>query len=185
MGGDLSTERLLSAYRAGIFPWPVQGIEPLLWWSPDPRCLLLPGELQVSRRLERRIRSGRFEVRFDEAAEEIIAACADRPDGTWITPAMAEAYGRLFREGHVRCAGSWRGGRLVGGIYGVALGGIFFGESMFFRESDASKVALVALARSRGFRFIDCQQETSHLRSLGARAVRRTEFLQRLREALP
>jgi len=184
IGGDLSTGRLLAAYAAGIFPWPISERAPLLWWSPDPRFVLFPSEIHVSRRLERTIRSGRFEVRFDTAFEQVIDGCADRPRGTWITGAMREAYVRLHNEGHAHCVECWRQGRLAGGIYGIAMGAMFFGESMFHRERDASKVALVALARrldAHGYTLLDCQQRTAHLATLGARAIPRREFLARLR----
>ncbi len=146
--------------------------------------MLFPREIRVSRRLERTIRSGRFEVRFDTAFEQVIGGCADRRGGSWITKAMREAYVRLHREGHAHCAESWRDGRLAGGIYGVSMGATFFGESMFHREPDASKVALVALVRrldARGNTLLDCQQQTAHMARLGARPIPRADFLARLR----
>jgi leucyl/phenylalanyl-tRNA--protein transferase len=190
IGGDLSPERLLAAYRQGIFPWPSSEDEPMLWWCPDPRFVLYPGGLRVSRSLEQRIRSGRFEVRLDTGFAEVIDACASTPrpdDGTWITPEIREGYLRLHELGHAHSAESRRDGKLVGGLYGVALGGAFFGESMFHRESDASKVAFVHLVRqlaSWGFRLIDCQLETEHIGRFGAHPIPRERFLRELEEAL-
>jgi leucyl/phenylalanyl-tRNA--protein transferase len=192
IGGDLRPGRLVEAYRRGIFPWPSddEGM-PMLWWCPDPRFVLYPGELHVGRSLEQRVRSNRFEVRLDSAFEEVIRACATapRPDaaGTWITDEMIEAYLRLHELGHAHCVESRLEGELVGGLYGVALGGVFFGESMFATSADASKVAFVRLVRQLdawGFRLIDCQQETDHLLRFGARAIPRTKFLGELKEAL-
>ena len=188
-GGSLHPGRLIDAYRRGIFPWSSAG-QPLLWWSPDPRMVLFVNELKVSRSLRKRVRSGVFEVRFNTACAEVIAACAEpRPDqdGTWITAAMRAAYLELHRRGYVHSVESWRDGRLAGGLYGVGIGRMFFGESMFARESDASKVALVHLVerlRQRGVPMIDCQQETSHLASLGARPVAREWFARRLADLL-
>ena len=186
IGGDLAPDRLVAAYRAGIFPWFEAG-GPILWWSPDPRLVLFPGEARVSRRLARTIRSGRFEVRFDTAFDRVVRACAETPrgheDGTWITPEMQEAYGRLHRLGHARCVEAWRDGALVGGVYGVVAGRCFCGESMFHAEADASKVALVALLErlaAEGFEMLDCQVRSEHLVSLGAREIPRDEFLMRL-----
>lgn len=186
IGGDLSTERLIAAYRAGIFPWFEPG-GPILWWSPDPRLVLFPGELRVSRRLARTVRSGRFEVRFDSAFDRVVRACAETPrgheDGTWITPEMQDAYGRLHRLGLARSVEAWRGGELVGGVYGVLAGRCFCGESMFHAETDASKVALAALVgrlADEGFEMLDCQVRSEHLMSLGAREIPRDEYLMRL-----
>jgi leucyl/phenylalanyl-tRNA--protein transferase len=191
VGGDLSPERLLEAYRRGIFPWPDRERGPLPWFCPDPRFVLYPSELRVSRSLRQRARSGRYEVRLDTAFADVVAACAAAPRpgqrGTWITRAMAAAYADLHALGWAHSAESWRGGRLVGGVYGVALGGAFFGESMFHRETDASKVALVALVgqlRRWGFRLVDCQMPTDHLARFGARAVPRARFLAELEDAL-
>jgi leucyl/phenylalanyl-tRNA--protein transferase len=188
IGGDLSPARLLAAYRRGIFPWPDPSVEEPLWFSPDPRFVLRPGDLHVSRRLERTIRSGRFEVRFDTAFAEVIHACATtRRRRSWITPAMEEAYTAMHRLGHAHSAEAWREGKLRGGVYGISIGAAFFGESMFRRETDASKVAFVALVRrlaARGFRLVDCQQATKHVARFGARAIPRARFLEELREAV-
>ncbi len=172
-GGDLCPERLLTAYRQGIFPWYEQG-GPILWWSPDPRLVLIPAELRVSSRLRRTIRQGRFEVRFNTAFTQVIKACANvrrkHEDGTWITAEMQQAYIRLHELGHAHCMESWHNDELVGGIYGVRVGGCFCGESMFHRQTDASKVALVALAdrlATEGVQVIDCQVASEHLVSLG------------------
>ncbi len=190
IGGDLSVERLKLAYSLGIFPWFNLG-DPILWWSPDPRLVLFPEEFRVSARLERTIRSRKFRVTFDTAFDRVIAACkrAPRPgqDGTWITEDMQAAYIRLHKAGFAHSVEAWRGEQLVGGLYGVSLGAAFFGESMFARTPDASKVALAALVerlRAWEFHFIDCQVHTRHLASLGARDIPRAEFLQRLDHAL-
>lgn len=186
-GGDLSPQRLLAAYRAGIFPWFSAG-DPLLWWSPDPRMVLFPHEFRISRSLRRTLRSGRFEVRLDTAFAEVIGACAETPrpgqDGTWITQAMQDAYRRLFELGFAHSVETWLDDQLVGGLYGIAIGRMFYGESMFSRQSDASKVATAHLARhlaAKGFGMIDCQMNTPHLASLGAREIPRSEFLDALR----
>jgi leucyl/phenylalanyl-tRNA--protein transferase len=190
VGGALEPEWLLAAYRRGIFPWPWSDDRPVLWWCPDPRFVLYPGELRVSRSLEQRLRSGRFEVRLDTDFARIIRACATTPrsgeSGTWITAELETGFVRLHELGFAHCAGSWRDGELVGGLYGVALGGAFFGESMFHREADASKVAFATLVRQLGawsFRLIDCQMETDHLRSFGARAIPRARFLDEIAQA--
>ncbi|MBN8760405.1 MAG: leucyl/phenylalanyl-tRNA--protein transferase [Thiobacillus sp. 65-69] len=187
MGGDLGPERLLDAYRHGIFPWFNPG-EPILWWSPDPRMVLEPGRVRVTRSLAKRLRNSGIELRVDTAFVEVMRACAaPRPgaDGTWISPAMIAAYTRLFEAGYAHSIESWRGGRLVGGLYGVAIGRMFYGESMFSRESDASKIALVRLCRQLArweFGLVDCQMETAHLASLGARTMPRPAFAARLAE---
>ncbi len=186
-GADLSLPRLLEAYRNGIFPWFAQD-QPILWWSPDPRMVLFPAELMVSRSLARTMRNTAFEVRADTAFEEVLEGCRQPrrgESGTWITEEMAQAYGALHRAGFAHSVETWLDGELVGGLYGVALGRAFFGESMFTRVSDASKVALVALARQLdhwGFGVIDCQMNTAHLASFGAREIPRAEFTRRLRE---
>jgi leucyl/phenylalanyl-tRNA---protein transferase len=188
-GGDLSPERLIDAYRLGIFPW-FGDDDPLLWWSPDPRMVLFVEELHVSRSLRRVLKSGRFTVTLDRAFREVMLGCAaPRPDadGTWITADMLQAYGELAARGHAHSVETWAGDRLVGGLYGVALGRMFYGESMFSRQSDASKVAFVVLVRQLqrwGFTMLDCQMPTAHLASLGAREVPRAEFLARMRELL-
>ena len=186
-GADLSLPRLLEAYRNGIFPW-FSHDQPILWWSPDPRMVLFPAELKVSRSLGRTLRNARFEVRADTSFDAVIEGCRQPrrgESGTWITEEMAEAYGTLHRAGFAHSVETWLDDKLVGGLYGVALGRAFFGESMFARVSDASKVALVALARQLqhwGFGVIDCQMNTAHLASLGAREIPRAEFTRRLRE---
>jgi len=187
MGGDLSVERLLDAYRLGIFPWFNPG-EPILWWSPDPRMVLVPQEIRVTRSLAKRIRNGGFELRVDTAFADVMRACSAPRDGalgTWISPAMVAAYTRLFDAGYAHSVETWHDGVLVGGLYGVAIGRMFYGESMFSRMPDASKVALVHLARQLqqwNFGLIDCQMETPHLASLGARTMPRTVFTARLAE---
>jgi leucyl/phenylalanyl-tRNA--protein transferase len=187
-GGDLSPERLLSAYAAGIFPW-YEG-QPILWWSPNPRAVLCFDQLKVSRSLRKRLRSNRYEVSFDRCFGQVVRGCA-APRGacadTWITAEMHQAYVALHRYGFAHSVETWEGGRLVGGLYGVALGGAFFGESMFSRASDASKVALVHLVhalQARDYHFIDCQLPSAHLESLGSTTIARPVFLQWLRQAL-
>lgn len=187
-GGDLSRERLLAAYAQGIFPWYQQG-EPILWWSPDPRMVLFPGELKVSRSLGKTLKKDNFEVRLDTAFEQVIAACAkprrDGGVGTWITPAMHKAYADLHHAGFAHSVETFIEGRLAGGLYGVALGRVFYGESMFFRVTDASKIAFVALVRQLArwnFGLLDCQMQTEHLASFGARQIPRREFTRRLKE---
>jgi len=181
-GGDLSPERLLAAYRRGIFPWYEDG-QPILWWSPDPRCVILPGGLHVSRRTARTLRSGVFTGSFDRAFDEVVGGCARRHQpgvGTWITDEMARAYVELHRLGHAHSVEIWRDGTLAGGLYGVAVGRAFFAESMFSRVSDASKAALVFLwseLQSRGFDLMDCQLPSEHLERLGARNLPRARFL--------
>ena len=181
-GDDLSTNRLLQAYERGIFPWFGDG-DPVLWWSPDPRMVLGTAALKVSRSLRKTLRSGRYRVTADTAFPAVIAACAEpRPgqDGTWITSAVLRAYGELADLGVAHSIEAWDGDQLAGGLYGVAIGRVFFGESMFARRTDASKVALVHLVRQLrrwGFPLIDCQMSTSHLASLGGQNVSRAEFL--------
>ena len=191
VGGDLRAERLLAAYRHGIFPWYSKG-QPILWWSPDPRAVLFPPELKISRSLYKTLRSEKFTVTLDTSFRAVMQACAQprekSPDGgTWITPEMLEAYVLLHDKGYAHSVESWHQGELVGGLYGVALGGAFFGESMFSRRSDASKVALVHLVRqieTWGFTIVDCQLPSAHLFSLGARTIRRQEFLQHIAATL-
>lgn len=185
-GGDLSPERLIDAYARGIFPW-FGDEDPLLWWSPDPRMVLFTDELHVSKSLRKTIRAGRFTVTFDRAFADVMRGCAlPREDGagTWITAEMLDAYTRLARLGFAHSAEAWLEGQLVGGLYGVAVGRMFYGESMFARASDASKVAFVTLVRQLqrwGVEMIDCQMATAHLASFGAREVPRREFLARMR----
>jgi leucyl/phenylalanyl-tRNA--protein transferase len=189
-GGDLSTPRLLEAYRRGIFPWFSEG-QPILWWSPDPRTVLYPHELKVSRSLGKTLRNRGFEVTQDRDFRRVMQYCADpalRPEGTWISPRMQDAYQRLHAQGYAHSFETRLGGVLVGGLYGVALGQVFFGESMFSLERDASKVALHALVqhmRARDGRLIDCQLASAHLASLGARSIPRREFVRLLDEAIP
>ncbi len=186
-GADLSLPRLLEAYRSGIFPW-FANDQPILWWSPDPRMVLFPAEMKVSRSLARTMRNTRFELRADTAFDEVIEGCRQPrrgESGTWISAEMAAAYAALHRAGFAHSVEAWLDGDLVGGLYGVALGRAFFGESMFTRVSNASKIALVALARQLeqwGFGVIDCQMNTAHLASFGAREIPRAEFTRRLRE---
>jgi leucyl/phenylalanyl-tRNA--protein transferase len=186
-GGDLSPERLLRAYQLGIFPWFSAG-EPILWWSPDPRMVLVPGELKIARSLAKTLRKANFEIRVDSAFEHVVQACSEprpRQTGTWITDAMQAAYTRLHRLGVAHSIETWRGDELVGGLYGVALGRAFFGESMFSRATDASKIALVHLARQLQnweFGLIDCQMHTPLLASFGAREVAREQFTRRVAE---
>ena len=188
-GGDLSPERLVDAYSHGIFPWFSDG-DPILWWSPDPRMVLYPEELRVSRSLRKTVAKGAYETRFDTAFREVMRACAaprDGQGGTWIVPEMVEAYTRLHERGLAHSVESWLDGELAGGLYGVALGKVFFGESMFTRAPDASKVALVQLVerlKAAGYRVIDCQQATAHLASLGAREIPRKAFAQLVRESI-
>jgi len=188
-GGTMEGSRLLDAYRRGIFPWSSEG-QPLLWWSPDPRMVLFTAEFKPSRSLRRRLRDNHFDVRIDTACDRVIAACAgarEGQSGTWITPEIRKAYGELHRRGYVHSVESWRAGELVGGLYGVTLGRVFFGESMFAHEADASKVALahlIARLRSLDVPLIDCQQETQHLASLGARPIPRVRFAALLNELI-
>ena len=184
-GGDLSPERLLSAYRRGIFPWYSAG-QPVLWWAPNPREVLEPGEFKCSRSLAKTLRNRGFEVTFDLDFAAVVAACATRRDhsaGTWITPEMHAAYCHLHARGHAHSVEVRLEDRLVGGLYGVLLGQMFFGESMFSRERDASKVALARLverAGVAGLQLIDCQLPTPHLRSLGSKPLDRAEFSARV-----
>ena len=191
VGGDLSPERLLDAYSRGIFPWPVSnGPRGLLWWSPDPRGILELGKLHVPRRLARTVRSGRFGLTCDRSFGAVVRGCAasgTRRGNTWITPAIIAAYVRLHAGGICHSVEVWSEERLVGGIYGVSIGGMFAGESMFSVERDASKVALVRLAEglaATGCRLFDVQLVSPHLEQFGASEIPRSEFLGRLREAI-
>lgn len=184
-GGDLDPERLVAAYRRGIFPWFSPG-EPVLWWSPDPREVLFPDEFHRSRSLRRTLRAGRFEMRWNSGFAAVIERCAaprEGGGGTWITPQMRRAYTQLHERGIAHSVESWRAGELVGGLYGVQIGAVFCGESMFSEIADASKAALaelVACCPARGIRLIDCQMPSTHLRSLGSRPISRAQFLQEL-----
>lgn len=184
-GGDLSAERLLYAYEHAIFPWFDTG-QPILWWSPDPRCVLLPADLHVSRRFRRSLKSTAFSITFNKAFDRVISACGaprDRHIGTWITPAMIDAYEELHRLRWAHSVEVWLEGDLVGGIYGVAIGRAFFGESMFSRISNASKTAILALCRQlvmHDFALLDCQLPSPHLMSLGAIQLPRAEFARTL-----
>ncbi len=189
-GGDLHPQRILCAYEAGIFPWFSEG-EPLLWWSPNPRFILYPDELKVSKSFHRVLKKRVFEVRFDSDFEGVIQACAKTPRagqaGTWILPQMQKAYSELFKMGFAHSVESYLDGKLVGGLYGVAMGKAFFGESMFSHKNDASKVCLKALSDvlgERGYDFIDCQVKTDHLVRMGAREIDRNLFLDSLKSVL-
>ena len=188
VGGDLSVERLLLAYRSGIFPWFNEG-DPILWHSPDPRTVLTPESLHVSRRLARTLRQRVFDIRFDTAFEQVLESCAATPrpgqDGTWITRGMVDAYIELNRAGYAHSVECWRDGALVGGLYGVSIGACFFGESMFSWRPDASKVALVQLVefgQAHGIDLFDCQMETPHLLTMGAYNISRAAFIGMLRK---
>ncbi len=177
VGGDLTAERVISAYRNGIFPWYEQG-QPILWWSPDPRTVLLPSTLHVSRSMDKFLRKTSFHVTFDQDFAAVLS-------GSWITPQMQQAYLELHRRGIAHSVEVWDQQQLIGGLYGVALGKVFFGESMFSRRSNASKTGFIFLVRQLqewGFELVDCQMPTSHLESLGAREISRESFLQALRE---
>jgi leucyl/phenylalanyl-tRNA--protein transferase len=190
IGGDLSPERLISAYQQGIFPWFSEG-DPILWWSPDPRLVLEPASIHISKSLQKIIFQQRFEIRFDTAFAAVISHCAEisrkQADGTWITPEMKAAYIHLHELGLAHSVESWQNGHLVGGLYGISLGRCFFGESMFAAVANASKVALAALAQvvqHWDFELIDCQVTTGHLLSLGAREISRKNFLTSLQKAV-
>ncbi|HNV68379.1 MAG TPA: leucyl/phenylalanyl-tRNA--protein transferase [Candidatus Ozemobacteraceae bacterium] len=182
-GGDLSPERLLLAYRSGIFPWTY---DPITWWSPDPRAVFEIADFHVPRRLERTLRQGSFTITFDQAFRQVMSACAEpRPSGeeTWISPEFIDAYTELHRQGHAHSVEAWLEGRLVGGVYGVAVGGLFAGESMFHRVSNASRAALSILMRhlqARGFHLFDSQVITPATERLGVRQITRDEYLRRL-----
>ncbi len=191
IGGRMTAERLLDAYRHGIFPWPfTEDPDRVAWWSPDPRAVIELDGFHIPRRLERTVRSGRFETSVNRAFAQVIEGCATegrRAHATWITPALAEAYRGLHQRGWAHSVEVWREGQLVGGVYGVAAGGLFSGESMFHRERDASKVALVRLVeqlRSRGYLLFDIQQLTPHTAQFGAHEIPRRDYLLRLRAAL-
>ena len=188
VGGDLNPERLLRAYREGIFPWFGEE-DPYLWWSPDPRLVLFPEELKVSKSMRTYFNGNKFQVTFDHCFREVVEGCSSTlrsgQAGTWITPEILEGYSALHLAGFAHSVEVWQGTMLVGGLYGIALGRMFFGESMFARVSNASKYGFITLVRklqSRNFQLIDCQQETPHLTSLGARPIPRSVFLTMLRE---
>ncbi len=182
VGGDLSPERIVAAYRQGIFPWYSAG-QPILWWSPDPRAVLFPGQIRISRSLARTLRKGGFTITADREFQRVMEQCAaprGGESGTWITPEMQRSYLQLHDMGIAHSVECWSGGDLVGGLYGLAIGQVFFGESMFTRQRDASKVALVHLVerlRGWGYGLIDCQVVTAHLTSLGAVAIPRSRFI--------
>ncbi len=189
VGGDLSPERLLLAYSLGIFPWYGSG-EPLLWWSPDPRCVFFPAEIHVSRRLARTMRQGSFLVTSNRAFEQVVAECAETRlaggEQTWLVPEMQLAYRRLHALGYAHSVEVWQGEKLAGGLYGVAIGRFFFGESMFHHVTDASKIALVTLCRylaEKRFELFDCQVPNPHLFRMGATQISRAAFLDRLFQA--
>jgi len=180
IGGDLSPERLLLAYQKGIFPW-FEASQPIIWWSPDPRMVLLPEELKVSKSMKKLLRQSEFEVTINKAFKEVITECAqaERQDqqGTWITKEMIEAYYRLHVLGHAKSVEVWKDGNLVGGLYGIDLGTVFCGESMFAKVSNASKYGFISFLQETDYKLIDCQVYTEHLASLGARQIPREEFL--------
>jgi leucyl/phenylalanyl-tRNA---protein transferase len=186
-GGDLSPQRLIEAYRCGIFPWFNEG-DPILWWSPDPRMVLFPPELKISRSLRKTLKKANYTIRIDSAFNQVMQACAaprKGHPGTWIHDEMLAAYAALHEMGWAHSIETWIDGELVGGLYGIAQGKMFFGESMFSRTTDASKVAFVHLVRyleRRGFGMIDCQMKTAHLASFGAREISRKEFSLKLKE---
>lgn len=187
-GGDLSPQRLVAAYRAGIFPWFNEG-EPILWWSPDPRMVLFPSELKISRSLKKTLRKRHYRICIDQHFHEVIRSCATVPrqgqPGTWIHPEMITAYATLHEMGLAHSVETWIDDKLAGGLYGIAMGKVFFGESMFSTITDASKIAFVHLVKQleyRGFGMIDCQMKTAHLASFGAREIPRRLFSQKLHE---
>jgi len=187
VGGDLSAERLMEAYRQGIFPW-YEEDQPILWWSPNPRCVLYPEQLHVSRSLKKTLRKNVFSVSFDQQFARVMQHCAESrqdQDGTWITPDMLEAFQHLHSQGIAHSVEVWRGDELVGGLYGLAMGRVFFGESMFSRATDASKVALYQLTQQLlewGFNLVDCQVHSEHLESLGAITIDRGQFIAHLEQ---
>ena len=190
VGGDLSPERLLDAYSHGIFPWPVSDEEAMLWWSPDPRAILPLDRLYISKRLRRTLRSGKFKVTCDQAFAEVIASCASGPGregGTWLTDEMIAAYTQFHKLGHAHSIEVWYGGKLAGGTYGIAIGGVFAAETMFYRVRDASKVALahlVAHLNARGYQLLDVQQWTPHTGRLGVIEIPRAKYLEHLAKAV-
>ena len=189
IGGDLCPDRILSAYRRGIFPW-FSGNQPILWWSPDPRAVLLPSKIRISRSLKKNIRNRGFRITTDRAFVDVVKECAkdrEQQKGTWITTEMRDAYTALHSRGHAHSVETWQNGKLVGGLYGISIGKAFFGESMFARVTDSSKTALVGLSTlltNRGYHFIDCQVRSSHLDSLGAKCIPRNQFSKMLERAI-
>ncbi len=183
VGGDLSVKRMLLAYRQGIFPWYNQN-EPIMWWCPDPRFVLFPSEIKVSKSMRRILKKADYDIRFNQAFEKVIINCSIAPRkgqrGTWLTDEMIDSYTRLHRLGYAHSVETWQDGKLVGGLYGISIGKVFYGESMFSRVSNASKVALIHLAQmldKQQFSMIDCQAKTNHLASMGARFISRRHFL--------
>lgn len=189
VGGDLSPERLINAYAAGIFPWYSES-DPIIWWSPDPRLVMFPGEVHVSRSMKRLLKRNPFQLTSDRDFAGVIAGCRkfrQHQPGTWITPEIAEAYTRLHQLGFAHSVEVWQGKQLVGGLYGISLGKCFFGESMFSEAANASKLAFIKLSEKlfdQGFPFIDCQIPSPHLKTLGAREIPRKDYLKLLEEAL-
>ncbi len=190
IGGDLSVERLLSAYKQGIFPWYGEN-GPIMWWSPDPRCVLLPHEFKISRSLQKIINKNTYQITVNKAFKSVISQCAqikrEGQNGTWLQPEMIDAYTKLHRLGYAYSVEAWDNDELVGGLYGIVLGKVFFGESMFFTKANASKVAFatwVKYLQENDFRMIDCQQTSSHMIKMGAKEISRNEFTQRLAMAI-
>ncbi|HDP79258.1 MAG TPA: leucyl/phenylalanyl-tRNA--protein transferase [Spirochaetes bacterium] len=189
VGGDLSPQRLLEAYRRGIFPWYSED-DPIIWWSPDPRFVLFPEEMKVSRTMRQVLRRGLFRISFDTAFRAVVEGCRsgrEKQPGTWITDDMADAYGKLHDLGYAHSVEAWRGDDLAGGLYGISLGRCFFGESMFYTVSNASKAAFIVMVRAlmeRDFALVDCQVHTAHLESLGARFIGRERYVSLLEEHL-
>jgi len=183
-GGNLSPRRLIAAYRSGVFPWYEEG-EPILWWSPDPRCIIFPNDIRVSKSLSKTLKSGRFTITKNQQFRTVMRECAaPRKDssGTWVTDDMVDAYCRLHKMNIAHSIETWLDGELVGGLYGIQIGSVFIGESMFSKQSNASKVALVHLAQSEDFQLIDCQLETDHLTSMGAITIQRERYIELLNE---
>lgn len=189
IGGDLCPDRILSAYRKGIFPW-FSGDQPILWWSPNPRAVLLPSKIRISRSLKKNIRNRGFRITTDQAFVDVVKECAkdrEQQKGTWITTEMRDAYTALHSRGHAHSVETWQNGELVGGLYGISIGKAFFGESMFARVTDSSKTALVGLSTlltTWEYHFIDCQVRSSHLDSLGAKCIPRNQFSKMLERAI-
>ena len=189
IGGDLCPDRILSAYRKGIFPW-FSGDQPILWWSPNPRAVLLPSQIRISRSLKKNIRNRGFRITTDRAFVDVVKECAkdrEQQKGTWITTEMRDAYTALHSRGHAHSVETWQNGELVGGLYGISIGKAFFGESMFARVTDSSKTALVGLSSlltNWEYHFIDCQVRSSHLDSLGAKCIPRNQFSKMLERAI-